>query len=191
DDLDPRRFGVVNADPGAGIRLEPPSFGRNSQNEVKHKGAGIDPSCHVALVSRKLCGTAHARRERLVQGEISPTPKAIVEEISLNRGTNYARAKDVTQFDAAVKPDVIFRADVQSGSEKLWVVIPRKVVIRVNTEVAVSATVLIDIRSHVDGTVKSDAVQRWWRRRRNLLVALGRAGLKRGGNKCRQRERVD
>jgi len=50
-DLDPRRFGVVNADPVAGIRLEPPIFGRDSQNEVKHKGARINPSRHVTFVS--------------------------------------------------------------------------------------------------------------------------------------------
>src|SRR5262249_21682735 len=50
-DLDARRFGVVNADPGASIRLELPSWGPKSQNDVKHKGAGIDPSGHVALVS--------------------------------------------------------------------------------------------------------------------------------------------
>src|SRR6516225_3785819 len=50
-DLDPRRFGVVNADPCAGIRLELPSWGPKSKNDVKHKGAAIDPSGHVALVS--------------------------------------------------------------------------------------------------------------------------------------------
>src|SRR5262245_22826711 len=36
--LEARRLGIVNADPGAGIRLEPTIFGGNSQNEVKHKG---------------------------------------------------------------------------------------------------------------------------------------------------------
>ena len=45
--LDPRRFGIVNADPGAGIRLE--SSSSESQNEVRHERARIDPSGHVAL----------------------------------------------------------------------------------------------------------------------------------------------
>src|SRR5262249_41069540 len=118
-DLDPRRFGVVNADPGAGIRLELPSWRPKSQNDVKHKGACIDPSCHVGLVSRKSRRAARDRRERLGQGEISPAPEAIVEEISLNSGTNDAgQRKDVTQFDAAEKADVIFRVHLQSGSEK-------------------------------------------------------------------------
>ncbi len=45
------------------------------------------------------------------QGEVSATAKAIVKEIAFNRWTNYARAKDVTEFNAAKKADVIFRRD--------------------------------------------------------------------------------
>jgi hypothetical protein len=39
-DLDPRRFGVVNADSGAGIRLEPPIFRRDS---ISKSGDAIHP----------------------------------------------------------------------------------------------------------------------------------------------------
>jgi hypothetical protein len=47
--LDPRRFGIVNTDPGAGIRLESLVSRCESQYEVEHKRARIDPSGHVAL----------------------------------------------------------------------------------------------------------------------------------------------
>jgi hypothetical protein len=50
-DLGARGFSVVNANPGAGIRLESPILGSNSQNEVKHKGTRVDPGGDVALVS--------------------------------------------------------------------------------------------------------------------------------------------
>ena len=49
------------------------------------------------------------------QGEVSATAKAIVKEVAFNRWTNYARAKDVTEFNAAEKADVILRVDLQSG----------------------------------------------------------------------------
>ena len=45
--LYPGRFGIVNADPGARIRLEP-SKGE-SADKVPHKRARINPSGHVAL----------------------------------------------------------------------------------------------------------------------------------------------
>ena len=44
-----RRFGIVNADPGARIRLESLVSRCESQNEVRHERARIDPSGHVAL----------------------------------------------------------------------------------------------------------------------------------------------
>ena len=53
--------------------------------------------------------------KRSSQGEVSATSKAIVKEVAFNRWTNYARAKDVTEFNAAEKADVIFRVDCQSG----------------------------------------------------------------------------
>ena len=49
------------------------------------------------------------------QGEVSATAKAIVKEVAFNRWTNYARAKDVTEFNAAEKANVILRVDLQSG----------------------------------------------------------------------------
>src|SRR5262245_60726823 len=94
-DLDPSRFGIVNADPGAGIRLEPAVFGRNSQNEVKHKGARINPSGRVAL--------CHNIIKWIPQGEIGTAAKAIVEEIAFHRWTNYPRAKDIAELNAAEK----------------------------------------------------------------------------------------
>ena len=47
--LDPRRFGIVNADPGAGIRLKFLVSRCESQDEVHHERARIDPGGHVAL----------------------------------------------------------------------------------------------------------------------------------------------
>ena len=103
--LDPRRFGIVNADPAARIRLK--SSRCESQDEVRHERARIDPSSHVALCNNVT--------KAIPQGEVSATAKAIVKEIAFNRWTNYARAKDVTEFNAAVKADVILRRDLQSG----------------------------------------------------------------------------
>src|SRR5216110_2124323 len=113
--LDPCRFGIVNADPGAGIRLESLVSRCESQDEVRHERTSVDPSGHVALVSRKHRGTARAGCERFVQGEISPTPEAIIEEIAFNGWPNYARTKDVTQFDAAKETDVILGYVFGSG----------------------------------------------------------------------------
>ena len=53
--------------------------------------------------------------KRSLQGEVSATAKAIVKEVAFNRWTNYARAKDVTEFNAAEEADVILRVDLQSG----------------------------------------------------------------------------
>src|SRR5262249_10076955 len=92
--LHARRFCIVNADPGSGIRLELPSRRPNSQNEVKHKGTGINPCSRVARCYQVTVG--------LVQREVSAAPKAIVKEVAFDRWTNYARPKDVTKFDAAV-----------------------------------------------------------------------------------------
>src|SRR4029077_15858877 len=104
-----RGFGVVNADPGASIRLEPPTLGRDSQNEVEHERARIDPGGHVALCYNVV--------KAIPQGEVGATAKAIVKEVAFNRGTNYARAKDVTEFNAAEKANVIFRINSESVSE--------------------------------------------------------------------------
>ena len=109
------------------------------------------------------------------QGEVSATAKAIVKEVAFNRGTNYARAEDVTEFNAAEKADVILRVDLQSGIKIPigWVDIA--VVTRKRSG---SAAVLIDIRAHVDRSVETDSIIRRRRRRRDLLIGL-RSGLQR------------
>jgi hypothetical protein len=89
-DLNTRRFGIVNADPAARIRLESLVSRCESQDKVRHERAGIDPGCHVGLASCKLRGSARGGRERLVQGEISPASEAIIKEIAFNGWTNYA-----------------------------------------------------------------------------------------------------
>ena len=48
-DLDPRRFSIVNADTGARIRLKSLVSRCESQDEVRHERARIDPGGHVAL----------------------------------------------------------------------------------------------------------------------------------------------
>ena len=55
--------------------------------------------------------------QEIPQGEVTATPKAIVKEVAFNRWTNYTRAKNVTEFNAAKKSDVIFRAEFQSVSK--------------------------------------------------------------------------
>src|SRR4026209_769137 len=118
-DLDPSRFGIVNADPGSGIRLESLASRCESQAEVEHERARIDPGAHVALASCKPRGCARGGRERLVQGEISPTLEAIIKEIAFNGRPNYPCTKDVTEFDATKETDVIFRVHMEIRSEKL------------------------------------------------------------------------
>src|SRR5215471_12286736 len=65
--LDARRFCEVNANPGPGIRLELPSRRPKSQNEVKHKGARINPCSHVARCQKVTVG--------IPQGKISAAPE--------------------------------------------------------------------------------------------------------------------
>src|SRR6184192_261740 len=98
-----RGFRKVNADPGASIRLEPPTLGRDSQNEVKHKGATVDPGSHAAA--------SQLIPKGISQREIGAAPKTVIKEVTLDRWTNHARAKDVTEFHAAEKTDVIFRRE--------------------------------------------------------------------------------
>ena len=114
------------------------------------------------------------------QGEVSATAKAIVKEVAFNRWTNYARAEDVTEFNAAEKADVILRVDLQSGIKIPIGYVVNAVVTRKRSG---SAAVLIDIRAHVDRTVKAEAIHWWRRRRRDLLIDL-RSGLQ------RSRERI-
>jgi hypothetical protein len=102
------RFREVNADSGTGIRLE--SSKRESQNEVPHKGARINPSSCVPL--------CHNVTKRIPQGEVSAAPETLVKEVSLKGGTNYACKKNVTEFDAAIKANVILRVHLQTVSKK-------------------------------------------------------------------------
>ena len=177
-DLNTRRFGVITADPRTQIRLELLISRRESQNEVRQERAGIDPGRHVGVASCKLRGTVRARRERLVQGEVSPASEAIIKEIAFNRRPNYPCTKDVTEFDAAKETDVIFRAHFESRSEKLRI----RIIVRKRS---VATAVLIDIGPRVDRTVKAESIHWWWRRR-NLLVDL-LSGLGRNGKKSSRR----
>src|SRR5437764_7386205 len=108
-DLDARRFGIVNADPGAGIRLEFLVSRCESQDKVPHERARINPSSRVPLCQ-------HITK-RIPQGEVTAAPKAIVKEVAFSRWTNYTRAENVTEFNAAKKADVIFRRESESVSE--------------------------------------------------------------------------
>lgn len=109
-ELGTRGFRVINANASSGIRLKPPTLGRDSQNEVKHKRAGINPGSPASVCD--------LNTSRVEDAEVSATPKAIIKEVALNRWTNYARAKDVTEFDATEETDVIFRRDVETISEE-------------------------------------------------------------------------
>src|SRR4029077_3798560 len=150
-DLDPRRFGIVNAHAGSGIRLESLVSRCESQDEVRHERARIDPRGHVALRYNVI--------KAIPQGEVSATAKAIVKEVAFNRGTNYARAEDVTEFNAAEKADVILRVDLQSGIKISIGYVVNAVVTRKRSG---SAAVLIDIGAHIDRTVKAESIHWWW-----------------------------
>src|SRR5207237_8459283 len=100
-ELGASRFGIVNADPSAGIRLEFLVSRCESQDEVPHKGAGINPSGHVTLCQ-------HITK-RIPQGKVTAAPKAIVKQVTFNRWTNYTRAEYVTAFTDAKKSAVRLR----------------------------------------------------------------------------------
>src|SRR4029077_13975024 len=108
-ELGARRFGIVNADAGAGIRLEILVSRCESQDKVPHDSARIHPSSRVPL-------RQHITK-RIPQGEVTAAPKAIVKEVAYNRWTNYTGAKNVAEFDAAEKADVIFRGESETVSE--------------------------------------------------------------------------
>ena len=170
-DLDPRGFGVVNADAGAGIRLEPAIFGRNSQNEVKHKRACVNPGGRVALCYNVI--------KWIPQGEIGAATETIIEEIAFHRWTNYARAKDITELNAAEKSDVIFWIYVEAVSKE-------RIIRIVLCKRSVVTAVLIDVCPHVDRTVEAESIH-WRRRRRDLFVFGSRPRSKRGRKKSCQR----
>src|SRR4030095_11563790 len=100
----------------------------------------------------------------------SATPKAIVKEVAFNRWTKYARAKDVTEFNAAEKTDIILRRDVQSETKIRTARVPKSF----TRKRSVSSAVLIDVRAHVDRAVKTDPVKFGRRRRRGDLFVRDR-----------------
>ena len=108
-ELGARRFRIIDADPGAGIRLEFLVSRCESQDEVRHERARINPRSRVPLCQ-------HITLD-IPQGEVTAAPKAIVKEVAFNRWTNYTRAENVTEFNAAKKSDVIFWAEFESVSE--------------------------------------------------------------------------
>jgi len=142
--LDPGRFGIVNADARTQIRLESLVPRRESQDEVRQERARIDPSGHVALCYNVIKG--------IEQGEVSATAKAIVKEVAFDRGTNYARAKDVTEFDAAEETDVIFWVHLETVAKK----IPVRIIL---CKSSVVSAVLKDVCPRVDRTVKAESIQ--------------------------------
>src|SRR4029453_13997949 len=173
--LDPRRFGIVNADPGARIRLKSSVSRCESQDEVRHERARIDPGGHVAL--------CYSVTKAIPQGKVSATAKAVVKEIAFNRWTNYARSKDVTEFNTAVKADVILRVDLQSGIKIPIGYVVNAVFTRKRSGVA---AVLIDVRTRVDRTVKAESISIHRRRRRRDLLVGFRSGLTQDGEEYNQ-----
>ena len=174
-DLEPRRFCVVNADPSTGIRLEPGIFGRNSQNEVTHKSARINPGSRVALRYNII--------KWIPQGEIGAAPETVVEEIAFKSRSDYSRPKDVPQFDAAKKTNVIFWVHVETVSEE-------RIIRIILCKSSVVTAVLINIRSPVDATIETSSVNRW-RWRCDLFVFDSRPGLQRSGEKSCERNGGD
>jgi hypothetical protein len=123
-----------------------------------------------------LCASTSPKESLRVKS--APPLKPLYKKVSFNGGTNYASEKDVTEFDAAKKAGVIFRVHLETVSEKRGI----RIIIRKSLGVA---TVLVDICSHVDRSVKTESVKlrRWWRG--DLLVDL-LSGLQRGGEEPNQ-----
>src|SRR5881394_1475547 len=109
-ELGASRFGIVNADPSADIRLEFLVSGCESQDEVPHERARINPSSRVPLCQ-------HITK-RIPQGEVTAAPKAIVKEVAFNRWTNYTRAENVTEFNAAKSPTSFFGSTSRLSPKK-------------------------------------------------------------------------
>ena len=53
--------------------------------------------------------TCSCKAARVIQGEISTGPKAVVKEVAFNGWTNHACAKDVTEFDTPEEANLIVR----------------------------------------------------------------------------------
>jgi hypothetical protein len=68
-------------------------LGRDSQNEVKHKGARINSSIRASASYYITIGFS--------QGKVSAALKPVVEKVTFNGRTNYTRAKDVAELDVS------------------------------------------------------------------------------------------
>src|SRR5436309_4501091 len=158
-DVDARGFRIVDTHSRPDIGLE--SSERESPDEVPHKRTSVNKASRADL--------SHYFTIDCQRG-VSAAPKSIVKEVPFNGRTKYACAKDVTEFEATEKTNVVFRVDSESVSELI-------------AENFGSASVLIDIRSGVDRPVETEPVEFRRRRRRHLLVCDGLASLERSSDK--------
>jgi hypothetical protein len=140
-----------------------------SQDEVRHKRARIDPSGHVSLRHNVVKG--------IPQGKVGATPKAVIKEVAFNRWANYTRAKDVTEFEAAKEADVIFWVNFETVSEENRI----RIIVRKSSVVA---PVLVDVCARVDGPIKTSS-PKWWRWRGDLFVDF-LSGLQWNGGESEQ-----
>src|SRR5437763_6393171 len=163
--VETRGFRIVNADAAADIWLE--SSKGEFHDKVTHKRTRINEAGS---------GAVSHYRTIYCQSGVGAASKAVVKEIPFNGRTKYAGAENVAAFDAAKKTDIIFRTNGKSISKLI-------------RKHSVSPPVLIDIRSHVDGTVKTSAIN--WRRHRGDILRVGNdgfAGAHSNGDKSKQSE---
>jgi len=137
-DVDTRGFRIVNAHARPDIRLEPAE--RESRDEVPHKRTSVNPGT----------GAAAAHYNPIdCQVAVSAAFEPVVKEVPFDRRTKYPRAKDVTEFDATKKTDLIFGLDRESGGG----------VIEVLRKSSGSAAVLVDICARVNRALKTESVK--------------------------------
>jgi hypothetical protein len=135
--LETRRFRIIDADPGAEIRLEFLVSRCESQYEVRHECARVDPLVRLLLRNTSPSGSlnvkwrhreSHCKRNRLQPlDELRPCQR---------RSRAYA----------AEKADVILRAKRESVSKLIC-------------ENSVSAAVLINVGPHIDCSVKARRIK--------------------------------
>jgi len=106
-DVDTSGFRIVNAEAAADIWLE--SSKSESPDEVPHKRPSVNEGSHATAPQHNTFG--------IPQGEISATSEAVIKKVPFNGRTKYACAKNVTEFDAAEEPDIVFRIDFESEPE--------------------------------------------------------------------------
>ena len=130
--VDPGGFGKVNADACAGVWLK---FSKGeAPNEISHECSGVNKASRAGLSEYVPVWKPHRG--------ISTTSEAVVKEVAFNGWTKYPCAKDVTELNAAEKPDVILRANRESVSKAIC-------------EKSVTSPILIDVGAHVDGSVET------------------------------------